>query len=150
MRVMDFYSARLLFIILIAAGPGRRRNHYDDSVIVFRAKDYDHAFERALELGRKRESDYKNDDGQRVRWLLVKIWNLDRIGPKVDGKEVASYLHYHTSKKPIPPERIFHPEQSKPKGSFCTHSPRHLTSRCSERRDGVCLCGCVLLRRRSA
>jgi len=117
-RNMDFYSARLLFIILVADGPGRKRNHYDDSVIVFRARNFDHAFKRALQLGRARETAYKNDSGQRVRWALVKIWNLDWIGPKVDGKEVASHLHYHAGKERIPPGRIFHPEKSKPEGSF--------------------------------
>src|SRR5437899_9795378 len=95
-HVMHFYSARLLFIILVADGAGRKRNHYDDSVIVFRARNFDHAFKRALKLGRARETAYKNDKGQRVRWALVKIWNLDWVGPKVDGKEVASHLHCHT------------------------------------------------------
>ena len=115
---MDFYSARLLFIILVADGPGRKRNHYDNSVVVFRARDFDHAFERALELGRGRETDYKNDKGQRVRWSLVKVFNLDWVGRTVDGKEVASWLHHHTGKERIPPDHVFHPERSKPEGSF--------------------------------
>ena len=115
---MDFYSARLLFIILVADGGGRKRNHYDESVIVFRAKDFSHAFKRALELGRAQETDYKNDKGQRVRWALVEIRSLDRVGPKVDGKEVASVLHYRKSRERISPSRIFHPERSKPEQSF--------------------------------
>jgi len=115
---MDFFSARILFIILVADGPGRKRNHYDESVIVFRAKDYVHAMDRALELGRARETNYKNDKGQRVRWTMVEIRNLDCIGPEVDGKEVASVVHYRTSKKRIPPTRVFHPERSKPEESF--------------------------------
>jgi len=115
---MDFYSARLLFIILVASGTGRKRNHYDESVIVFRAKDFGHAFKRALQLGRAQETDYKNDKGQRVRWALVEIRNLDCVGPKMDGKEVASVLHYRTSRDRIPPGRVFHPERSKPESSF--------------------------------
>ena len=115
---MDFYSARLLFIILVADGAGRKRNHYDESVIVFRAKDYGRAFKRALELGRAQETDYKNDKGQRVRWALVEVRSLDSVGPKVDGKEVASVLHYRTSRERISPSHIFHPERSKPEQSF--------------------------------
>jgi hypothetical protein len=115
---MDFYSARLLFIILVADGRGRKRNHYDESVIVFRAKDFSHAFRRALQLGRGQETDYKNDKGQRVRWVLTEIRNMDCVGPRVDGKEVASVLHYRTSRKRISPNQIFHPERSKPEGSF--------------------------------
>jgi hypothetical protein len=115
---MDFYSARLLFIILVADGPGRKRNHYDDSVIVFRARNFGQAFRRVLQLGRARETEYRNDKGQRVRWALVKVWNLDWVGPKADGREVASRLHYHTSKRRIPPGRVFDPEKSRPEGSF--------------------------------
>jgi len=115
---MHFYSAKLLFIILVADGPGRKRNLYDDSVIVFRARDFGHAFKRALQLGRKYEKDYKNDKGQRVRWALIEILNLDYVGRTVDGKEVASSLHYRTRRERIPPSRIFHPGRSKPEGSF--------------------------------
>lgn len=115
---MDYYSARILFVILVAEGPGRKRNHYDESVIVFRARDLSHAFKRALQLGRKFETDYKNDNGQRVRWALTNILSLDYVGRTIDGKEVASCLHYRTSRVPIPPNRIFHPERSKPEQSF--------------------------------
>ena len=115
---MDFYSARLLFIILVADGPGHKRNHYDESVIVFRANNPKHAFKRALELGRSQETAYRNHKGQRVRWALVEIRNLDCIGPTVNGKEVASVLHYRTSKKRIPPSCVFRPEKSQPEGIF--------------------------------
>jgi hypothetical protein len=103
---MNFYSARLLFVILVADGPGRKRNHFDESVIVFRASDFKDAFKRALELGRSEETDYRNHKRQKVRWALVEISNLDCIGPSVNGKEVASRLHYRTSKKSIPPSCV--------------------------------------------
>ena len=115
---MNFYSARLLFICLVDTGFGKKRNHYDDSVIIFRAKDFDHAFKRALALGRQRETEYLNMKGQEVRWALVKIVNLDYVGRKVDGKEVASVLHYRTGKERISPGRIFQPEWSTPDQSF--------------------------------
>ena len=115
---MEFFSARLLYIILVDDGRSRKRNHYDDSIIVFRARNLEHAFKRALALGRERESTYKNQLGQTVRWALVSIENLDWVGRKVDGKEVASNLHYRTSKRAISPKRSFHPERSKPDGSL--------------------------------
>ena len=111
---MDYFSARLLFIILVADGPGRKRNDYDESVIVFRAKDHVHAFKRALQLGRAQETDYLNDKGQKVRWALVEIQNLERIGPDLDGKEVSSRLHSRVSKKRISPQFKFTPERSNP------------------------------------
>ncbi len=104
---MDFYSARLL-----ADGVGKKRNHYDEIVVVFRATDYDHAFKRALELGHSHETSYLNDKGQQVRWAFVKIIAIDWVGRKVDGIEVSFSLHYRTSVKPIAPDHVFRPETS--------------------------------------
>lgn len=90
---MDFYSARLLYVILVADGPGKKRNHYDETVIVFRAKDHDDAFKRALAIGRSHETDFLNDKQQRVRWALTEIIAVDWVGRVVNGKEVSSCLH---------------------------------------------------------
>ena len=109
---MDFYSARLLHIILVADGVAKKRNHYDESVIVLRASDHDHAFERALEFGRNHETAYLNDKGQQVRWAFVKVLAVNWIGRKIDGSEVSSSLHYRTSAEPIAADHIFDPETS--------------------------------------
>ncbi|HET7625526.1 MAG TPA: DUF4288 domain-containing protein [Verrucomicrobiae bacterium] len=114
---MEFYSARLLFIILVDDGRPRKKNHFDESVVVFRAKDFTDAFKRALKLGKSHETDYRNDKGQRVRWALVDILNLDWVG-KIDGKEVASKLHYRTQSKSITAQKKFHPQRSQPEGSL--------------------------------
>jgi hypothetical protein len=115
---MEFFSARLLYIILVDDGRPKKRNHYDETVIIFRARDFNSAFKRALQLGRAQETKYLNHRKQTVRWVLVKIINLDCVGKKIDGKEVASYLHYHTSKTPIAPTTRFYPEKLKPEGSL--------------------------------
>jgi Domain of unknown function (DUF4288) len=115
---VDFYSARLLYIILVDTKRATRRHHYDDSVVVFRARNYAHAFRRALELGRKQESSYKNHRDENVRWALVEVENLDLVGKVIDGVEVASRLHSRTSQKPVPPRKQLRPERSKPSESF--------------------------------
>ncbi|HVU26861.1 MAG TPA: DUF4288 domain-containing protein [Verrucomicrobiae bacterium] len=115
---LEFYSARLLFIILVDDGKPKKKNHFDESIIVFRAKNFSDAFKRAIRLGKTQETNYLNDKKQRVRWTLVDILNLDCVGNKIDGKEVASRLHYRRQKKPIPTNKKFHPESSKPEQSF--------------------------------
>ncbi|MBL9185127.1 MAG: DUF4288 domain-containing protein [Verrucomicrobiaceae bacterium] len=115
---MDFFSARLLYIILVTDGKKRKRNLHDESVVVFRARSFEDAFVKALELGKSRETDYKNDNGHRVRWVLAEILNIDHVGSVVAGKEVASKLHYRTSRTAVSPGRTFHPERSKPNESF--------------------------------
>ena len=116
--VMDFYSARLLFICLVDDGKPKKNNMYDESVVAFRARDFKDAFNRAIKIGRAREQTYLNADSQKVRWAFVEILNLDWVGRKIDGAEVASKLHYRQSSKQILPKMKFHPEKSKPEGSF--------------------------------
>ncbi|MFL6334497.1 MAG: DUF4288 domain-containing protein [Pyrinomonadaceae bacterium] len=116
--MMDFYSARLLFICLVDDGKPKKKNLCDDSVVAFRARDFDDAFRRAVEIGKAREQEYLNGGGQKVRWALVEVLNLDWVGRKIDGAEVASKLHYRVSAKPMRARAKFHPEKSKPDGSF--------------------------------
>lgn len=115
---MVYYSARLLFIILVDNGKAKKKNAYDESIVLFKARDFDHAFERALEIGQAREQTYKNGKDQDVRWALVEISNLDMVGRKLDGIEVASKLHSRISSEPVALKQRFHPQRSKPDQSF--------------------------------
>jgi hypothetical protein len=115
---MNFYSARLSLVILVDDGKPRKTNTWDEIVVTFRARDFDHAFARALEIGRSHEIEYRNVYKQRVRWGLVEIETLDRVGRRLDGAEVASRLKPRRSKTPIPFSRKFRPEKSDPGQSF--------------------------------
>src|ERR1039458_7049383 len=58
-----WFSSRLRFAIIIETlGPVR----YDDSVYLLRSTDFEAAFQRALETGRKNQKEYLNGDGQKV------------------------------------------------------------------------------------
>jgi uncharacterized protein DUF4288 len=114
---MDYYSARLLFVILVDDGRPRRRNHYNECVVVFRARGLQHAKRRALQLGREMETQYPNHKGQKVRWAFVEVVTLDRVGRGVNGKEVASRFFFRVSAKPIPVRHRFRPEASEPSES---------------------------------
>ena len=111
---MDFYSARLLFILLDNDGKPRKKNLYDDSVVVFRARDFEDALKRAIEIGNARVQHETSSPFHK----FVEVMKLDWVGRKVDGQEVASKLHYRVSKIPISMETEFHPEKSEPEGSF--------------------------------
>jgi hypothetical protein len=116
--IVNFYSARLSLVILVDDGKPRKTNTWDEIVITFRARDFDHAFDRALEIGRSHEAEYRNAYDQRVRWALVEVETLDRVGRRLDGAEVASRLKSRRSKKAIPFGTRFHPEKSEPGQSF--------------------------------
>ena len=115
---MDFYSARLSLVVLVDDGRPRKTHTWDEVVIVFRAKDFTHAFRRALEIGRTHETEYFNCRGQKVRWALVEVENVDRVGRRVDAAEVASRLSRRRSKEVIPFDTVFRPADSEPGQSF--------------------------------
>jgi hypothetical protein len=115
---VNFYSARLLLVILIDDGRPRKTHTWDEIVITFRARDFAHALSRAVEIGRSHETEYLNCDHHRVRWALVEVTTLDRVGKRVDGAEVASRLMRRRSKTAIPFDAQFHPEDSSPSQSF--------------------------------
>jgi hypothetical protein len=86
--------------------------------VVFRARDFVHAFARALEIGRTHETEYLNSQKRKVRWALVRIDAVDRVGRRLDGAEVASRLSRRRSREAIPFDYVFRPEDSEPGQSF--------------------------------
>jgi len=109
---MDFYSARLLFVLVDRNGKARKKNIYEESVVVFRAKDLNDALDRAIAIGTKKSKSLK------PYTKFIEVETLDWVGKKVDGMEVASKLRYRIGTKPISTKTRFYPEMSKPEGSF--------------------------------
>jgi hypothetical protein len=110
---MDYYSARLFVICLVDDGKLRRRHTCDYPFVVFRAKTREQAFERALALGKEQEARYKNNKGQWVRWALVQVETIKRLGRRLDGREIGSLLDVHRSDRPIPFDKRFYPKKSR-------------------------------------
>jgi hypothetical protein len=110
---MDYYSARLLIVCLVDDGKPRKRNTCDYPFVVFRARGYGHALQRALELGKQQETRYKNNKGQWVRWALVQVENVKHLGRTLDGVEVGSLLDVLRSDQPVHFGKRFHPKKSK-------------------------------------
>jgi hypothetical protein len=106
---MDFYSARLLYVRLVDDGQPKRKNLYEETVILFRAPDFHRARQKALRLGQDRETTYRNEKGQRVRWALAEVLDVDWIGEWMDGKEVSARLHYRTTREAVGFGRRYRP-----------------------------------------
>lgn len=110
---MDYYSARLFMIILVDDGKPKKKNLYDESIVVFKADNHDHAFERALAWGKEQELIYKNSRGQDVRWAFVEVAEVRCIGKKIDGVEIISTMFDKISKSAIVFNHEFKPEEQK-------------------------------------
>lgn len=116
---MRFFSACLRFAVLVDDGRPRRRNTWCDSIVTFRARDWEHARDRALELGRKQETTYENRLGETVRWALVGVETVDMVGRRLDGVEVWSRMYTRVAREPVSPRKRFRPEASEPASSGC-------------------------------
>jgi hypothetical protein len=111
-----WYSAKLRFAIMIA---GKGSNHLTDSVYLFRAASFDAAFKRALAIGRKAETRYKNAYGESVAWKLMEIVTLDVIQARdLDGAQVCSDAIFLRGRKRMPARTRFAPERSRPAQSI--------------------------------
>ncbi|MEC7523183.1 MAG: DUF4288 domain-containing protein [Myxococcota bacterium] len=91
----------------------------NDSVLLFRASDFDEAFRRAVELGRALEEEYRNLAGQLVRWRLKEVLSLDSIrAESLDGAEVHSSFEEFDPPHKLEMDEVFTPECSEPHQTF--------------------------------
>jgi hypothetical protein len=78
------------------------------------ATDYQSALARAIEIGKKQETKYKNSRQQMVRWAFVKVEHITLLEETLDGQEVGSLLDVLKTKEPIPYRKRFNPKNSTP------------------------------------
>ena len=106
----SWFSTR---VRLVAVVEGRGASHQMECVHVFRATEWESAFQRALELGRSHEEGYTNEAGNAVRWTLTDVVSLDLLRTDdLDGAEVYSEMTEVDPGNDPPLERS--PERSQP------------------------------------
>lgn len=113
---MIYYSARL-HVVSIVDDPDkiRERSHVCDyPFVLFRAADDAAAFARALELGKKHDTEYVNADGNRVRWRLRAVECIWKLGTEIDGIEIGSIMDVYQPDKELDFDTRFSPEADMP------------------------------------
>ena len=109
---MSWFSTKVRIACLIE---GQGAVDYMDSVYVFRAKDFEEAFQCAFKLGCSQEEEYLNFENRRVSWRFKEIISLDIIRSRaINGAEVYSEPVELAPGEQIPFDAEFHPEDSKP------------------------------------
>jgi len=111
---MPLFCARLLVVCLVDNGQPRKRNVCDYPFILLEAGDYQSALARAIELGKKQETKYKNSKQQMVRWAFVRVEQITLLEGTLDGKEVGSLLDVLKTEEPIAYRKRFNPRASTP------------------------------------
>jgi hypothetical protein len=111
---MPLFCARLLVICRVNDGKPKRRVTCDSPFVLLEAEDEEHAFARALELGKQQEAAYTNAKGQQVRWSFVRVEQVKQLQPQLDGQEVGSLLNLHTFDEPVQYKKRFNPRAHLP------------------------------------
>lgn len=110
MNKVKWFSAKLRFAIMIEP---KGADTLNDCVVVFKAMDFGPAFDKAVSIGKAKETKYKNTYGQNVAWKLVEVISLDILGPTIrDGLEVYSEPVHLKKKDVIPYGTKFRPRKS--------------------------------------
>ena len=109
----EWYQARSRWAVM-ADEEGLR--HWQESVVLFSSADPGEAFQRALEIGHRREGGWE-EDGRFVGLRLSQVVTLDRIGEMIpDGWELISECHPATAR--VIDGDQFAPELPIPAASF--------------------------------
>jgi hypothetical protein len=108
----EWYSAKLRFAVMVET---KGADLLYDCVFLFRAADFDMAFERAIKIGETQETEYRNGDAKRVNWKFSEIISLDVIlAADLDGAEICADPVFLSKEETIPFETKFDPRLSKP------------------------------------
>jgi len=111
---MEYYSARLLVLCLIDDGKPINDCTCDYPFIIFKAKNEEAAFNKAIEIGKKQETIYKNEQGNDVRWVLAEVEEIWSLGKDIDGIEVGSIMDQWETDTPITYTHKFNPSEKFP------------------------------------
>jgi hypothetical protein len=82
---MNWYYAHLRWAVMVEGAEGLRR--WEEAMHIFRSGDRDQAFERALEIGRGRQSGHQ-EGRRRVERRLAQVVTLECMGPDQNAFEV--------------------------------------------------------------
>lgn len=110
---MNWYHAHLRWAVMVEGAEGLRR--WEEAVHIFPSGDRDQAFERALEIGRGRQSGH--EEGRRwVETRLAEVVMLECMGP--NRKEFAVELATKKPEARLPFEHVFDPVGTVPAPMF--------------------------------
>jgi Domain of unknown function (DUF4288) len=111
---MAIFCARLLVVCLVDDGRPKKRNTCDYPFVLLEATDHESAFAKAIELGKKQETKYRNSKQQLVRWAFVKVEQITQLEEPLDGQEVGSLLDVLKTEEPLGYRKRFSPSKSRP------------------------------------
>jgi hypothetical protein len=117
-----WYSAT--FIVKCTIGQNQTGNFlFDEQIKIIKAANREEAYEKALKLGQVENHEYKNSDGELVKWTFEGLFNLNSLESLEDGTEIASKMVRADSSEDliVPKERLLDLFQAKQMGKTGTN-----------------------------
>lgn len=88
---MNWYIAKIVFNIDVDAEMNRPQ--FDEQYRLIRSANYEDAFEKAIELGRREEEILLNHQSKLIHWKFINVAELFPIDELRDGMELFSGTH---------------------------------------------------------
>lgn len=112
---MIWFSATVRIACMIEPEGLHSYMDHMDHIHIFQADDWEPAFQRAIEIGRSHEQQYKNSEGQLVVWKLAEVITLDRFDAGLrNGLEVCSNPISISDQEALPFDHVFEIESAHP------------------------------------
>ena len=94
MTTRQWYRARIRWAEMVE---GRGIRHWEEGLYLFRSKDREAAFRRALAIGEGGQSGGEEETRRRTRWVetrLAEVVALDCLGPELKEEEEPLEVHW--------------------------------------------------------
>ncbi len=112
---MEYYSIRISILCLVDEIKIPKDGYTQDiQVHIIEANNYEEAFKKGIEIGKKEETDYSNEFGNKVKWVFKEIESITNLGSSVVGVEISSRMEGLYPDGVIKFETEFKPEKSEP------------------------------------
>lgn len=87
---MNWYLAKLVYRII--CGLGKHTPQFEEQLRLIEAPSKGEAFQKAMAIGKKEETQFPNERQELVKWRFVNISELYQLAEVVDGTEVYSRI----------------------------------------------------------
>jgi hypothetical protein len=114
MTTMHWYWAHLRWAIMVEGAEGLR--HWEEAVHIFRAENWETAFQQALNRGYQQESWRQKEGWRHIQKRFVAVLTLDSMGANPWHFQVD--LGARKANIELPFEHFFQPEKNEPAPFF--------------------------------
>lgn len=85
-----WYSARLIVQCIVGSNLQEDDFLFDEQIRLIKASNPEEAYQKSICLSQAEELEYKNANGELVKWVFKGLFDLDVVSRLKDGAEISS------------------------------------------------------------